>query len=107
MELDNIIDSITKPMKDNEAVKFLQELNNKDKKLEEFRKEDHLYMVEEDRNGRIFLTDITDDTNNIVLEEVDFPKELIKQATEGTVFKYKDGTYHFHSRDGFERIYGE
>lgn len=82
-------------------------LDRQDEKLKEFRKEEHLYMVEEDKNGKIFLTDITGEENNIVLEEVDFPKELIKQATEGTVFRYKDGTYHFYSRDGFERIYGE
>ena len=38
-------------------------------------------------------------------EEVDFPKELLSEAKEGTVFQYKDGKYNFYSRDGFERIY--
>ena len=78
-------------------------LDKQDQKLENFRKEGHLYMVEEDRGNQIYLTDITDETNNIVLEEVDFPTELISQATEGTVFQYKNGTYQFYSRDGFER----
>lgn len=100
--------------KNNIAEDLLGELTNAvsnsketslEEKLQEFRKEGHLYMVEEDRNGRVFLTDITDEESNIVLEETSFPKELVKQATEGTVFIYKNGTYHFYSRDGFERIY--
>ena len=78
-------------------------LDKQDQKLENFRKEGHLYMVEEDRGNQIYLTDITDETSNIVLEEVEFPTELISQATEGTVFQYKNGTYQFYSRDGFER----
>lgn len=87
-----------------EIIKMANEvLDKQDQKLREFRQEEHLYMVEEDRQTRIFLTDITDDTNNIVLEEVDFPEELLNQATEGTVFQYKDGTYHFYSRDGFDK----
>lgn len=82
-------------------------LDKQDKQLEEFRREGHLYIVEEDRNDRIYLTDITDTTNNIVIEEVDFPKKLLNQASEGTVFQYKNGGYHFYSRDGFERISGK
>ena len=51
-----------------EIIKMANEvLDRQDEKLKEFRKEEHLYMVEEDQNGRIFLTDITDEGNNIVL----------------------------------------
>lgn len=78
-------------------------LDKQDKKLEEFRKEGHLYMVEEDRGNQIYLTDITDKNNNIVLEEVEFPADLLSKATEGTVFQYENGTYQYYSRDGFER----
>lgn len=73
-------------------------------KLEEFRKEGHLYMVEEDINDKIFLKDLTINSN-YVREEVDFPEELKKGATEGAVFKYEKGEYRFYSQDGFKRIY--
>lgn len=92
-----IKDGITKISKD-----ILKEQNEK---LQEFRKEGHLYMVEEDINNKIFLKDLNS-KSNLVLEEVDFPKELKNEATEGTVFKYEKGEYKFYSQDGFERILG-
>lgn len=67
-------------------------IENQNKKLEEFRKENHLYVVEEDRNDRVYLKDITLNSG-LILEEVDFPKELIRQATEGTTVKYVNGEY--------------
>ena len=67
-------------------------LERQNQKLNEFRKEGHLYRVEEDRENRIFLADTT---TNIVLEEVDFPKELLSKAKEGAMFQYKNGQYHF------------
>lgn len=79
-------------------------LKEQNEKLLEYRKEGHLYMVEEDVNERIYLVDLSANTGK-VFEEVDFPKELINQATEGSVFKYENGKYSFHSNDGFERIY--
>ena len=67
-------------------------IENQNKKLEGFRKENHLYVVEEDRNDRVYLKDITLNSG-LILEEVDFPKELIGQATEGTTVKYVNGEY--------------
>ena len=67
-------------------------LERQNQKLNEFRKEGHLYRVEEDRENRIFLADTE---TNIVLEEVDFPKELLSKAKEGAMFQYKNGQYHF------------
>ena len=67
-------------------------LERQNQKLNEFRKEGHLYRVEEDRENRIFLADTK---TNIVLEEVDFPKELLSKAKEGAMFQYKNGQYHF------------
>lgn len=78
-------------------------LDKQDEELNEFRKENHLYMVEEYRKKRVYLTDITD-KNNLVLEEVEFPEELKQEAAEGNVFMYKDGKYSLYSKDGFERI---
>ena len=69
-------------------------LEKQNQKLKEFRKEGHLYRVEEDRENRIFLADTS---TNIVLEEVDFPKELLCKAKEGAMFQYKDGKYQFYS----------
>lgn len=69
-------------------------LERQAQKLKEFRKEGHLYRVEEDRENRIFLADTT---TNIVLEEVDFPKELLSKAKEGAIFQYKEGQYHFYA----------
>lgn len=79
-------------------------LKNQNENLEKYRKEGHLYMVEEDVNHRIYLVDLTSKCG-YVFEEVDFPKDLVKQATEGAVFKYENGTYIFYSNDGFERLY--
>lgn len=89
----------------NEITKIAKDiLKDQKQKLQEFRKEGHLYIVEEDFNNRIFLKDLNSKSKQ-VLEEVDFPKELVKQATEGSVFKYENGGYTFYSRDGFERIF--
>ena len=79
-------------------------LKEQKEKLLEYRKEGHLYMIEEDVNERIYLVDLSANTGK-VFEEVDFPKNLINQATEGAVFKYENGIYSFYSNDGFERIY--
>lgn len=83
------------------ANKIIEEQNTG---LNKFKKEGHLYMVEEDRDNRIYLIDLSD-KSNCVLEEVDFPQELIKKATEGSVFKYQNGKYVFYSNDGYEMLY--
>lgn len=79
-------------------------LKQQNQNLNEFRKEGHLYMVEEDRDNRIYLLDLSD-KSSCVLEEVDFPQELIKKATEGSVFKYEKGKYVFYSNEGYEMLY--
>lgn len=73
----------------NIAEKIIKQQNEK---LENYRKENHLYIVEEDRNGRIYLKDLTLNSK-YVFEEVDFPEKMIKKATEGTVFEYVNGEY--------------
>ncbi len=65
--------------------------------LAQYRQEGHLYLVREDENDRIHLLDITANPG-YALEEVDFPEELKPEATEGTVFKYENGTYTFYDR---------
>ena len=88
-----------------EIVKMVNRiLREQNQKLLGYRREGHLYMVEEDINERIYLVDLNSNKRN-VFEEVNFPKNLINQAKEGAVFKYENGEYSFYSNDGFERIY--
>lgn len=98
---------------DNQGTKYVKSkvhemaneiLKEQNQNLNKFRKEGHLYMVEEDINNRIYLLDLSD-KSNYVIEEVDFPQELIKKATEGSVFKYQNGKYVFYSNDGYEMLY--
>ena len=86
---------------DNEATNILKEkitnmankmLDAQDEELKEFRKEGHLYRVEEQRENRVYLVDETEN-NGLVLEEVDFPEELLNKASEGITFKYENREY--------------
>lgn len=70
--------------------------------LEKHRKEDHLYMVTEELGNSRFLLDLTDKSKS-EFEEVDFAKDILNIATEGTVLKYTNGKYEYYSDDGFER----
>ena len=82
----------------NEIKKMTEEvLKEQNQKLESYRQEGHLYLVREDLNDRIYLIDITANPGYAV-EEVDFPESLKNEATEGTIFKYENGTYEFYER---------
>jgi hypothetical protein len=85
---------------ENKANQILEE---QDQELEEYRKEGHLYFVEENRNDRIYITDITEKSDYSV-EEPEIADELKKRATEGTVIQYKNGAYEFYSEDGYEML---
>jgi len=88
----------------NQIIKMINKtVEQQNKKLREYRKEGNLYMVTEHINERIYLQDITD-RPNYEIEEVDFPKELINKAIQGTVFKYVNGKYQYYSNDGYETI---
>jgi len=95
---------------DDDATKKIQEELNKitnevlekqENRLNNYRKEGHLYRVEENVNGKIYLWDITEKSKTVI-EELEFPKELIDKATEGAVFKYVNGKYEFCSNEGNE-----
>ena len=101
-----VLDKVGTEYVKDEIIKMAESiLKEQNEKLQEFRKEGHLYMVEEDINDKIFLKDLNIDSN-YVIEEVNFPEKLRNEATEGTIFKYENGEYSFYSRDGFERILG-
>ena len=69
-------------------------LNEQTRSLKEWRKEGHLYTVTENTGDRVWLLDSTyDSQNGICVDDVEFPKELLDVAKEGTVFRYINGEY--------------
>lgn len=98
-----IIDNLETEKLQKEIKKMAKEIINKQNaKLNNYRKEGHLYMVSEEIGNNRFLWDLTN-TSKIEFEEVDIPKNLLDKATEGAVLKYINGTYEYYSNDGFER----
>lgn len=86
---------------DNEATKDVSEKIEKmkdellEKQTEFFnskRIEDHIYEVSEKGNDRVWIFDITNNSDE-ALEEIDFPKELLQNAKVGDLFIYKNGEY--------------
>lgn len=86
---------------DNEATKDVSERIEKMKdellkKQTEFlnskRVEGHIYEVSEKGNDRVWIFDITNNSDE-ALEEIDFPKELLQNAKVGDLFIYKNGEY--------------
>ena len=64
--------------------------------LESKRVEGHTYELAEIGEDRAWLYDITSESEEI--EEIDFPEKLLKDATEGDLFVYKNGKYQKNSR---------
>lgn len=97
-----VVDIIaTKELRE-EIIKMANEIINKQNmKLDEHRKEGHLYMVTEEVGNNRFLRDVTN-YSKIEFEEIDIPKELLEKATEGMILKYTNGKYEFYSDDEFE-----
>ena len=80
----------------NEAmIKMTKELlNEQTQALKEWRKEGHLYTVVENTGDKVWLLDTTiDNKNGICIDDINFPKELMEVAKEGTIFKYVNGEY--------------
>lgn len=67
-------------------------IENQNKKIEEYKKEGHIYLVTEDINGRVFLWDSTEKPK-YEIEDVNFPEDLKNIAKEGNSFRYQNGTY--------------
>lgn len=86
---------------DEEATKEISEeiYNMKDELLKEQTKflqskriEGHIYEMSQNVGDRAWLFDITN-RNNEGVEEIEFPKEFLKDSKEGDLFIYKDGQY--------------
>lgn len=67
-------------------------IENQNKKIEDYKKEGHIYLVTEDINGRVFLWDSTEKPK-YEIEDVNFPEQLKDKAKEGNSFLFKNGTY--------------
>lgn len=67
------------------------------------RKEGHLYLVTEDRNGEVYLWDFTDKPEH-EFKEVFTSKELLEVAKEGAMLQYKDGRYELYSSYGYDMV---
>ena len=67
------------------------------------RKEGHLYLVTEDRNGEVYLWDFTEKPEH-EFKEVFTSKELIDVAKEGAMLQFKDGKYELYSTDGYDML---
>ena len=71
--------------KDNNVKEFMQDLSNslenpnQSQELQENRKEGHLYLVTEDRNGEVYLWDFTDKPKH-EFKEVITSDELLKES---------------------------
>lgn len=93
-----------------ELVEYLEKSNKKEKdfnmKENENRKEGHIYLVTEDRKGKIYLWDYTEKAE-FEFEETEFPEDLINEATEGTMFKYEKGTYELYTKRGYDILFEE
>ena len=62
--------------------------------LKEWRQEGHTYVVTENTGDKVWLFDETvDSQNGECIDDIDFPKELMNIAKEGTKFKYINANY--------------
>ena len=110
MNLD-LLKNIAEQIKNNDNVKeFMQDLseslenkNNQNQELQEDRKEGHLYLVTEDRNGEVYLWDFTDKPGH-EFKEIITSEELSKVAKEGAMLQYKDGKYELYSENGYDML---
>ena len=92
----NLIKDVVKEIQKNDIVeKFMSELSNfleNNQEINQNRKEGHLYLVTEDRNGEVYLWDFTEKPEH-EFKEVFTSKELIDVAKEGAMLQFKDGKY--------------
>ena len=81
-------------------------LDENNKKLKDYRKEGHLYLVTEDRNNEIYLWDFTDKSKR-EFKETGLPEELLSVAKEGSILQYKNGKYELYSENGYDMLFNE
>lgn len=119
----NILKNIKEDIKNNIDVKgFIEELTNFlkkiegpqtkenlseaniDEELQSYRKEGHLYLVTEDRNNEIYLSDFTE-KSKVEFKEQITDEELLKVAKEGAMLQYRNGKYELYSENGYDMLF--
>lgn len=72
-----------------------EKIEEQHKYLDSKRVEGHTYEVGEKYNGRIWLYDLDNVQGGGIegIEEIEFPKDLYKDAKEGDLFIYQNGKY--------------
>lgn len=101
-ELSNFLNNINSS-KRQDNITNNENLLKKEQKIQEHRKESHLYLVTEDRNNEIYLWDFTEKSKNEFKETI-LSDDLLKVAKEGAMLQYKNGTYELYSPYGFDIV---
>ena len=72
-----------------------EKIMEQDKYLESKRVEGHIYEAGEKYSGRIWLYDVTNETDEGIegIEEIEFPTDLYEGANEGNLYTYTNGKY--------------
>lgn len=104
------IQELTNYLKNTELPKIKENENipeiNIEENLQNYRKEGHLYLVTEDRNNEIYLSDFTE-KSKIEFKEQITDKELLNVAKEGAMLQYKNGKYELYSQNGYDMLFEE
>lgn len=101
-ELDNFLKNSVSTSQDN----IINNDTSLDPELAKNRKEGHLYLVTEDRNGEIYLWDFTDKPKH-EFKEIVSSEYLLNIAKEGTLLQYKNGKYELYSENGYDMLFDE
>ena len=105
IDVKGFIQELTNFLKNIDQPKTKEEINI-DEELQNYRKEGHLYLVTEDRNSEIYLSDFTEKSKIEFKEEIT-DKELLDIAKEGTMLQYKNGKYELYSKNGYDMLFEE
>lgn len=105
IDVKGFIQELTNFLKNIDQPKTKEEINI-DEELQNYRKEGHLYLVTEDRNSEIYLSDFTE-KSKIEFKEQIKDKELLNIAKEGTMLQYKNGKYELYSQNGYDMLFEE
>lgn len=105
IDVKGFIQELTNFLKNIDQPKTKEEINI-DEELQNYRKEGHLYLVTEDRNSEIYLSDFTEKSKIEFKEEIR-DKELLDIAKEGTMLQYKNGKYELYSKNGYDMLFEE
>ncbi len=108
IDVKGFIEELTNFLKNMEQPKTKENLSKMDinEELRNYRKEGHLYLVTEDRENEIYLSDFTE-KSKIEFKEYITQEELKNVAKEGAMLQYKNGKYELYSQNGYDMLFKE